>query len=253
MLDHLFLDTVGALRAALDQSLLERAGQDDRLVYDLFTGDLVWETLGEPAWRRRPSPGQAPTSASTGRPGASRPGAASAWASRSTTHPRSASRSSSGSSAWPRRPALSTRTGRAARGEPGDRRRTIWPVRPRSSRRAYEDEGAEPEMAVEVAYEGSYRLPAPSPEESEAKEASLFPGWSGPRLELRRRPPVEDGRHPPGDRRRPRQPCAPWGRGSHRHWYSWPTSTSSTSHRWSPKTLGAMVGVAPGGTIGWPP
>ena len=36
MLDHLFLDTVGALRAALDQSLLERAGQDDRLVYDLL-------------------------------------------------------------------------------------------------------------------------------------------------------------------------------------------------------------------------
>ena len=44
MLDHLFLDTVGALRAALDQSLLERAGQDDHLVYDLLTGDLVWET-----------------------------------------------------------------------------------------------------------------------------------------------------------------------------------------------------------------
>ncbi len=43
MLDHLFLDTVGALRAALDQSLLEPAGQDDRLVYDLLTGDLVWE------------------------------------------------------------------------------------------------------------------------------------------------------------------------------------------------------------------
>jgi len=47
---------------------------------------------------------------------------------------------------------------------------------------SYEDEGAEPEVAAEVAYEGSYRLPAPSPEESEAKEASLFPGWSGPRL-----------------------------------------------------------------------
>ena len=44
MLDHLFLDTVAALRAALDESLLERAGQDDRLVYDIFTGDLVWET-----------------------------------------------------------------------------------------------------------------------------------------------------------------------------------------------------------------
>ena len=36
MLDHLFLDTVGALRAALDESLLERAGQEDRLVYDLY-------------------------------------------------------------------------------------------------------------------------------------------------------------------------------------------------------------------------
>jgi hypothetical protein len=47
---------------------------------------------------------------------------------------------------------------------------------------SYEDEGAEPEVAAEVAYEGSYRLPGPSPEQSEAKEASLFPGWSGPRL-----------------------------------------------------------------------
>src|SRR5580658_3537378 len=44
MLDHLFLDTVGALRAALDASLLERTVQDDRLVFDLLTGDLVWET-----------------------------------------------------------------------------------------------------------------------------------------------------------------------------------------------------------------
>jgi hypothetical protein len=47
---------------------------------------------------------------------------------------------------------------------------------------SYDEEGAEPEVAAEVAYEGSYRLPTPSPEESEAKEASLFPGWSGPRL-----------------------------------------------------------------------
>jgi len=43
MLDHLFLDTVGALRASLEESLLERS-QEDRLVYDLFSGDLVWET-----------------------------------------------------------------------------------------------------------------------------------------------------------------------------------------------------------------
>jgi hypothetical protein len=43
MLDHLFLDTVGALRASLEDALLERS-QEDRLVYDLFSGDLVWET-----------------------------------------------------------------------------------------------------------------------------------------------------------------------------------------------------------------
>jgi len=47
---------------------------------------------------------------------------------------------------------------------------------------SYEDDESAPEVAAEVAYEGSYRLPAPNPEESEAKEASLFPGWTGPRL-----------------------------------------------------------------------
>ena len=44
MLDHLFLDTVGALRAALEENLLERAQDEDRLVYDLYTGELMWET-----------------------------------------------------------------------------------------------------------------------------------------------------------------------------------------------------------------
>ncbi len=38
-----------------------------------------------------------------------------------------------------------------------------------------------PEVAVEVGYEGSYRLTAPSEGEGDGKEASLFPGWGGPR------------------------------------------------------------------------
>ena len=44
MLDHLFLDTVSVLRAALEESLLERGQDEDRLVYDLYTGELMWET-----------------------------------------------------------------------------------------------------------------------------------------------------------------------------------------------------------------
>lgn len=44
MLDHLFLDTVGVLRAALDDSLLEHPGQEDRLVFDVLNGDLIWES-----------------------------------------------------------------------------------------------------------------------------------------------------------------------------------------------------------------
>lgn len=44
MLDHFFLDVAAVLRRALDQSLLERTNGEDRLLYDLFSGDMAWET-----------------------------------------------------------------------------------------------------------------------------------------------------------------------------------------------------------------
>jgi len=44
MLDHVFLDAVGTLGAALSDSLLERNRQEDRLAMDLLLGDVVWET-----------------------------------------------------------------------------------------------------------------------------------------------------------------------------------------------------------------
>jgi hypothetical protein len=44
MLDHLFLDAVAALRQALDDALLERQPGEDRLAVDILVGDLVWET-----------------------------------------------------------------------------------------------------------------------------------------------------------------------------------------------------------------
>ena len=44
MLDHVFLDAVAALRQALDDALLERQAGEDRLAVDILVGDLVWET-----------------------------------------------------------------------------------------------------------------------------------------------------------------------------------------------------------------
>jgi hypothetical protein len=44
MLDHVFLDAVAALRQALDDALLERQPGEDRLAVDILLGDLVWET-----------------------------------------------------------------------------------------------------------------------------------------------------------------------------------------------------------------
>lgn len=44
MLDHVFLDAVGTLGAALSDNLLERNRQEDRLATDLLLGDIVWET-----------------------------------------------------------------------------------------------------------------------------------------------------------------------------------------------------------------
>jgi hypothetical protein len=44
MLDHVFLDAVGALRQALEDALLERRPGEDRLSVDVLLGDVVWET-----------------------------------------------------------------------------------------------------------------------------------------------------------------------------------------------------------------
>ena len=93
----------------------------------------------------------------------------------------------------------------------GRRWRPCWPCCPRKAstsvthlarsapviEEAYEDESAPPEVAVEVSYEGSYRLPAPST--GEAKEMSLFPG----RSDCSRHgnvPSAAFWRHPPGER-----------------------------------------------------
>ena len=44
MLDHVFLDVVSVLERALDDSLLQRSRHEDRLLTDLLSGDVVWET-----------------------------------------------------------------------------------------------------------------------------------------------------------------------------------------------------------------
>jgi hypothetical protein len=180
MLDHLFLDTVGVLRAALDGSLLERAGQDDRLVYDLLTGDLVWET-------------------SVSLPGDGDPPRVSAdlsldWQTWSQSAWRSMSMGETvedppeigieivyRAQRLATRPALSTVLGVLPEQSPdigGDHLVRSAPV----IEEAFEEEGTPPEVAVEVAYEGSYRLPVPSRAEAEDQAASLFPGWASPRL-----------------------------------------------------------------------
>src|SRR5256885_17266299 len=44
MLDHVFMDAIGALREAFDGALLERHAQEERLQVDVLLGDLSWET-----------------------------------------------------------------------------------------------------------------------------------------------------------------------------------------------------------------
>lgn len=180
MLDHLFLDTIGVLRAALDESLLERAGQDDRLVYDLLTGDMVWET-------------------SVSLPGDGDPPRVSAdlsldWQTWSQSAWRSMSMGETvedppeigieivfRAQRLATRPTLSALLGVLPEQSPemgGDHLARSAPV----IEEAFDDEGSPPEVAVEVAYEGSYRLTVPGPVRAEDKEASLFPGWNSPRL-----------------------------------------------------------------------
>jgi hypothetical protein len=44
MLDHVFHDAIGALRAALEAALLERQAFEERFQADVLLGDLSWET-----------------------------------------------------------------------------------------------------------------------------------------------------------------------------------------------------------------
>lgn len=44
MLDHVFADAIGALRAALDLAMLERQAVEERFTTDALLGDTRWET-----------------------------------------------------------------------------------------------------------------------------------------------------------------------------------------------------------------
>jgi len=179
MLDHLFLDTVGALRAALDQSLLERAGQDDHLVYDLLTGDLVWETTVSLPGDWDPPRVSADISLD--------------W----QTWSQSAWRSLSMGEQVEEPPEIGIEVAfRAQRLATRPTLSRVLAVLPEEGagigdhhlvrsapviEEAYAETSGPPEVAVEVGYEGSYRLTAPGEGEGDGKEASLFPGWGGPR------------------------------------------------------------------------
>ncbi|MGH9106544.1 MAG: hypothetical protein ACRDZX_12060 [Acidimicrobiales bacterium] len=180
MLDHLFLDTVGALRTTLDASLLERTGQDDRLVYDLLSGDLVWET-------------------SVTLPGDGDPPRVSAdlsldWQIWSQSAWRSLAMGETvedppeigieivfRAQRLARRPALGTVLAALPEESPdigGEPLARSAPVVEES----FEEEGGSPEVAVEVAYEGSYRLPPPGPAEDDTGGAGALAGLREPRL-----------------------------------------------------------------------
>ena len=44
MLDHVFMDAIGALRDAFESALLERQALEERLEVDVLLGDVTWET-----------------------------------------------------------------------------------------------------------------------------------------------------------------------------------------------------------------
>lgn len=44
MLDHVFADAIGALRAALENAMLERQAVEERFTTDALLGDTRWET-----------------------------------------------------------------------------------------------------------------------------------------------------------------------------------------------------------------
>lgn len=174
MLDHLFLDTVGALRAALEESLLERS-QDDRLVYDLLTGDLVWET-------------------SVNLPGDGDPPRVSAdlsldW----QTWSQSAWRSLAMGEEVEEMPEIGIeivfRAQRLAARPSLSRLLSVLPddspemggeSLERSApvvEEAFDEESPGPEVAVEVAYEGTYRLQSPAANGPDEGGQGPLPGW----------------------------------------------------------------------------
>lgn len=174
MLDHLFLDTVGALRAALEEALLERS-QDDRLVYDLLTGDLVWET-------------------SVNLPGDGDPPRVSAdlsldW----QTWSQSAWRSLAMGEEVEEMPEIGIevvfRAQRLASRPSLSRLLSVLPEESlemggdsltRSApvmEESFDEETSQAEVAVEVAYEGTYRLPAPGPAGAGDSGEGPVAGW----------------------------------------------------------------------------
>ena len=44
MLDHVFIDAIGALRTALELAMLERQAVEERFTTDALTGDTRWDT-----------------------------------------------------------------------------------------------------------------------------------------------------------------------------------------------------------------
>jgi hypothetical protein len=180
MLDHLFLDTIGSLKAALDASLLDRPGQDDRLVFDLLSGDLAWETTVSLPGDGDPPRVSADLSLDW------QTWSQSAW--RSMTMGETVEDPPEiGIEIVFRAQRLSTRPSLA----------TVLSVLPEQSpeiggeplarsapvvEEAFDEENAPPEIAVEVAYEGSYRVPAPRSAGAEGEESALLQGSLPPRL-----------------------------------------------------------------------
>lgn len=180
MLDHLFLDTAGTMRRALDESLLERPAGEDRLLHDLLTGDMVWET-------------------SVSLPGDGDPPRVSAdisldWPAWSQAAWRALAMGDSlddppeiGIEVVFRAQRLASRPSLAAvlavlPEEGPDLGAEMMARSAPIIEEAYEDVGSTPEVAVEVAYEGAYRLPPMAPAaDGEPDETSLFPGWTASR------------------------------------------------------------------------
>src|SRR3984957_19497869 len=44
MLDHVLLDVISAIRRSFERALLERQSLEERFLFDVFLGDVSWET-----------------------------------------------------------------------------------------------------------------------------------------------------------------------------------------------------------------